>query len=416
MKNRVAVTGLGAISPLGLGIRENWEKIIEAKSAVCSASFEGCDLFSHSICGTVPEFDPGDYIPNRRLLKIMNRESMLASAAAGLAIKDAQLNDFYKSGSIGLYLGSGLTSGELDYLLPLIENSIDSEGNFSFDLLGKKALPNCNPLLSFKILPNMALSYISILYNIKGRNMAFNPWPGNTAQAIGEAMRAIEKGSIDCAVAGGCDSKNHFIGFTTFSNFGLLSSKGTASPFGKDSDGLILSEGASLVVLENYELAERRGARIYAELSGYSTMTDSGGQGYISSCPDILKDVMINTISDAGINSEDIDAVVAGADSISESDRAEAMAIQDLFKSSQPLVTSAKSLTGDMLAASPAFDICISAYSLSNGGMPALINNSVTGYDLNFSSAGDPLRGMESILINSFAPGTAKTSLLLRRS
>lgn len=411
MKNGVAVTGLGVVSPLGIGIKETWGRIINKESAISEASFEGSKLFPHSRCGSVPEFDPGDFIPNKRLLKLMNREAILASTAAKLAIDDAYMDGFYKPESTGLFLGSGLTSGELDYLLPLIENSIDENGNFSYELLGRKALPGCNPLLSFKILPNMALSFISILFNIKGRNMAFNPWPGNTAQAIGMAMRAIENGTIDCALAGGCDSKNHFTGFTAFSNFNLLSDKGICSPFSKESDGLILSEGASVVILENYDLAKKRGAAIYAVLSGYNTLTDSASTGYYSSSSDTLCEVMKNTIASAGLKTGDIDAVVTGAASIRQSDMAEASAISKVFGNHSPLVTGAKPLTGDMLAASPAFDVCVSSYSLTNGGMPALLSDTDPDINLNFSSRGKA----ETILVNSFEPGCAKASLLLRR-
>lgn len=412
MKNRVAVTGLGVVSPLGIGIKETWGKIINNESAVSDGSFEGCQLFPHSRCGSVPEFDAADFIPNRRLLKLMNREAVLASTAARLAIDDAHMDGFYKPEAMGLFLGNGLTSGDLDYLLPLIENSIDEHGNFSYDLLGGKALPGCNPLLSFKILPNMALSFISILFDIKGRNMAYNPWPGNTAQAIGMAMRSIENGSVQCALAGGCDSKNHFTGFAAFSNFNLLSDKGICSPFSTESDGLILSEGASVIILENYEMAKKRGAEIYAVLSGYNTLTDSRGTGYFSSSPHTLVEVMNNTITDAGLKSKDIDTVIAGASSIRPSDMAEASAISKVFGNQLPLITGTKPLTGHMLAAAPAFDVCIASWSFLNGGMPALLNNTDPDIRLNFSSS---TKAAETILVNSSDPGIAKAGLLLRK-
>ncbi|HEX2865573.1 MAG TPA: beta-ketoacyl synthase N-terminal-like domain-containing protein [Ignavibacteriales bacterium] len=412
MKNRVAVTGLGVVSPLGIGIKETWGKITNNESAISDGSFEGCQLFPHSRCGSVPEFDPTDFIANRRILKLMNREAVLASAAARLAIDDARVEGFYKPESLGLFLGNGLTSGDLDYLLPLIENSIDEHGNFSYHLLGSKALPGCSPLLSFKILPNMALSFISILFNIKGRNMAFNPWPGNTAQAIGMAMRSIENGSVDCALAGGCDSKNHFTGFAAFSNYNLLSNKGICSPFSRESDGLILSEGASVVILENYERAKERGAEIYAVLSGYNTLTDSHGKEYFSSSSHTMVEVMNNTITDAALKPKDINAVIAGASSIRTSDMAEASAISNVFGNHLPLITGTKTLTGHMLAASPAFDVCIASYSFLNGGMPALLNNTDPDISLNFSSStGDA----ETILVNSFHPGIAKAGFILRK-
>jgi 3-oxoacyl-[acyl-carrier-protein] synthase II len=180
MKNRVAVTGIGVVSPLGISIQENWEKIKSNTNALSRSDFSGSDLFPHKVCGSVRDFDPEEFVSNRKLLKLMNRESLLAAVAAKLAFDDASPNSFFEPENTGIYLGTGLTSGELDYIVPLIEDSIDEKGKFSYGLLGKKALQNCNPLLSFKILPNMALSYISILFNIRGQNMAFNPWSGNT--------------------------------------------------------------------------------------------------------------------------------------------------------------------------------------------------------------------------------------------
>ena len=315
MKKRIGITGIGVVSPLGLTVQENWKRICRNESAIEDCHFAGYEAFPHCRCGAIKNFDPTQHIANRRLLKLMNRESQLAFVAADQALKDSGIAHNYTPDRIGLYLGTGLTSGDMENLIPIVENAIDEDGQFSYSLLGTKALAKCNPLLSFKILPNMALSYISIEQNIQGPNMVFNPWSGNTAQAIMEAKRAIEYGEIDCALVGGCDSKCNYIGFLTFSQMGLLSHKGVISPFSSESDGLVLGEGSAFLVLESLENASKRSGHIYAELCGGVSGSDPFSEQIYSYNTFILEEVMSQTFSDAEIQKEEIDAVCVSANS-----------------------------------------------------------------------------------------------------
>ena len=168
MKKRVAITGIGAITPLGIGIKENWRKIKTGNHCISEAVFPGCNVFPHTLCGLVSDFDPCDHISQRKMVKLMSREAQMAVSAAGLAIDDAGIKDYYCPHRTGLYLGTGLTSGELEDLIRLIEHSIDENDRFSYQKMGSEALHNCNPLLSFKILTNMPLCYISMLFHVKG--------------------------------------------------------------------------------------------------------------------------------------------------------------------------------------------------------------------------------------------------------
>lgn len=417
MKKRVVITGIGAVTPLGIGIEENWQKIKDGYQGIAALEFPGGHAFPHSFCGSVRNFDPADFISQRKMIKLMNREALMAVSAAGLAIHDAGLEGHYSPYRTGVYLGTGLTSGELADLIRLVENSIDENNRFSYRRLGTKALPNCNPLLSFKILTNMPLCYISILFQVKGPNLVFNPWSSNTAQAIGEGMFAIKQGEIDCAIVGGCDSKSHYTGFLTFTKLGLLSKKGISRPFDKERDGIVLSEGACMLILEDLEKAETRGAKIYAELPGYATVTDPDSKTLFSRNPAVLEKVMKQAISDADLDQDDIDLVCAAANSHPVGDLAEARAIESLFKTKRPRVNAVKALTGDMVAAAAPFQLAVCAMALKEKILPPQVNlEEIEKKVRRQSCKNDPgTKNIEAALSNSFELGNAKVSLVARR-
>ena len=417
MKKRVVITGIGAITPLGIGIEENWQKIKDGYQGIAALEFPGSHAFPHSLCGSARNFDPTDFIPQRKMIKLMNREARMAVSAAGLAIHDAGIEGRYSPYRTGVYLGTGLTSGELADLIRLVENSIDENNRFSYQRLGTQALPKCNPLLSFIILTNMPLCYISILFQVKGPNLVFNPWSSNTAQAIGEGMYAIKQGDIDCAIVGGCDSKSHYTGFLTFSKLGLLSKTGISRPFAKERDGIVLSEGACILILEDLEKAGSRGAKIYAELSGYAAVTDPDSTTLFSKNPAVLEKAMKQAISNAGLDEDDIDLVCAAANSHPGGDLAEARAIDSLFKAKYPPIDAVKALTGDMVAAAAPFQLAVCAMALQEKIFPPLVDleefekNVPRQPRKNVPAAKD----LDAALSNSFELGNVKVSLVARR-
>jgi 3-oxoacyl-[acyl-carrier-protein] synthase II len=417
MKKRVAITGIGALTPLGIGIEENWQKIKNGDHGIAKKEFPGSRLFPHSFCGLVNNFDPVDFIPKRKMIKLMNREAQLAVSAAGLAIADAGIEDYYSPQRTGLYLGTGLTSGELADLIRLVENSIEENNRFSYRQMGAEALPNCNPLLSFKILTNMPLCYISILFRVKGPNLVFNPWSGNTAQAIGEGMFAIQQGEIDCAVVGGCDCKTHYVGFMTFAKLGLLSKRGISRPFDKERDGIILSEGACVLILEDLKKAESRNAKIYAELSGYATVTDPDSGTLFSKNPEILEKTMRQAISNSDLDEENIDLICAAANSHPVGDLVEAGAIEKIFGKKSPPVNSIKAQTGDMIAASAPFQLAVCALSLKEKVLPPRVNlkDNDDNISLQFCKNEAEEREIRAAMSNSFELGNSKVSLIAGR-
>ena len=367
-------------------------------------------------------FVPGSYIENRKLLKFMNREAQFATIAALQAVKDSKINpELIPPDRFGLFMGTGLTSGELHELIPVIENSLVN-GKMDMKAFGEKALFKCSPLLSFKILTNMPVCYISILLNIKGPNMVFNPWSGQVAQSIGEAFREIQAGQLDYALAGGADSKINPISLITLSNLGIVNKHtSTSSPFGINRSGAVVSEGGAFMVLENMQSAIKRKADIYAELIGYGQVTDYESPESYPTSSLILKRCMEEAINDAEISGEEIDYINASANSHPHGDNTEAEAIMGLFSPShgknRPLINSTKAMTGDFIAGASSFEFAISSLVLKSQMTPPTVNLKTIDrrYGLKFTLEVPAREKIDIAMTNSFEIGNTKVSFILRR-
>ena len=416
MANRkVAVTGIGVVSPLGTDLPGIWRRWELGKGAVRSVDFAEREAFAHSRCARTPDENWASLVPNRRLIKFMNREAHMAAAAAAGALADSGGQGAYPPERMGIYMGTGLTSSDIGDLAPVLEASLGDSGEFSCRRLGEEGLAACNPLLSFKLLPNMALCYISMLYNIRGDNLVFNPWPGNAAQAIIAGARAIAWGEADRALVGGCDCKTHFIGFLTFSQMGLLSSAGECLPFDRLRDGFVPGEGAAILVLEEMESARRRGGSIYAEICGFGEGTDILSPSLAPTRADILKNVMAKALRDAAAGPGDVDGIFCSASGHPEGDLSEAEAVASLFDTAPPL-HSLKTLSGDMLAGAPSFALSLASYALRNRLAPPVLRPRDPDPSISIAAfRGGPLTGPpELFLVNALDLGQAKVSLAVR--
>jgi 3-oxoacyl-[acyl-carrier-protein] synthase II len=402
MTHRVAITGVGCVSPLGLTVEENWHRLKQGERGLSHVGFKGFEAFPHSLCGGIHDFQPAASVSNKKLLKLMNRESQFAFIAAQQAIAGSGIAGACAPERIGAFLGTGLTTGDLDSLVPIVEQSIDPEGRFSYALLGTQALAKCNPLLSFKILPNMALSYISIEHTIRGPNMAFNPWPGNTAQAILEAMRTIQSGDVDCAVAGGCDSKCNAISFLTLARLGLLSRSGKSVPLASDADGMIPGEGAACLVLESFEHAARRNAPILAELRGGASSTDCASTDLYPENSACLEETMQDALADACIDRTEIGLISSSLNGHPVGDATEMHAIERVFSGENFTLAALSERTGDMIAAGPAYALAMCAYAFGqNASLPPFLQS-------------PGAHEKPAALINAFALGTTKATIAIR--
>lgn len=365
MKRRVVITGMGIISPLGIGAEANWEALTKGQCGIAEITSFDASMFPLKIAGEVKEFSPQDHIANRKSIKLMSRCSQMAVAAAGMAVTDAGVDlDDVDPFQVGIYMGLGMASGDLDEILPMLRSSLDDEGNFSLNEFGSRGLSSLNPVLSFKVLSNFPLCHTAIAFNIQGLNLTFNSFAPGAAQAVGEAFRAVQHGQAEIAFAGGTDSQISAPGFIALSQMGLLA-KG-------DGKGLIPGEGASFVILEEMEQAVRRKAHIHAELIGYGQATrPTTGYGYTADTTGCAL-AMRKALLDGGIKPADVGYINTSADSHPVGDLAEAEAIDEVFSehTQNMVIGSTKPMAGNLLAAAEPFETSVCAGVLEKGVVP----------------------------------------------
>lgn len=273
MRDGVVITGIGMVTPLGENPQEVLRKIEAGESASASPTDFDAVPFACPVCAQVRDFQPQRHLRETKMLRLMNRDAQLAVAAARLALQDArlQVGAAYLPDEIALYGATGLAGLPLKEVMPLMEASVDAAGEFDLGRFARAGLRAVSPLLSFKILSNMPVCFVSICENIQGPNAVFTPWEGQGAQAIEAGVRAIESGDARCALVGGCDVKTHELAFASLQQLGLFAS------WPQEEVGMVPGEGAVFLVLERREAASVRGARVYARLAGMSLCSGSEG-------------------------------------------------------------------------------------------------------------------------------------------
>lgn len=421
MKRRVVITGLGAITAVGRGAGVLWESTIAQRSAIDRiASFSVGD-FPVRIAGEIRDFDPEAYIP-RKTLKVMARDIQLAVAASRLAIEDAQLDlERVDPERIGINMGSGLLSYELEELAPPIAASLDGDGSFTLDRFGSEGLGLLFPLWLLKYLPNMSACHCSILLNLQGPSNTITTACASSTQAIGEAFRIIERGSADLMLAGGAEAKVNPIGLTRYQLLGILTKrhhqpKMAYRPFDLDRDGMVVGEGAGIVLLEELGHARRRRAKIYAELIGYGSAPSLGQtpsqpqdeQGFVLAMERALKD--------AQRSGEAMGYVHAHGLGTSQGDALEAKAIHQVCGTTAIPVVATKPIIGYAGFAAGVLDVIIATLSLAHQRLVATMNCDQPDSSL-------PIRvnrvtrttAMRSVLVNSFGLGGVNACLVLQR-
>jgi 3-oxoacyl-[acyl-carrier-protein] synthase II len=267
--HKVIITGIGMVTPLGATASESAQAWRKGRCAIRQPLQEltGTPLEDKGVA-ILPDIDIADRLGGRKMLKYMSDAAVLGCLAAREALQDSDAKARFLPERIGIYAGTGLAAANLSEVRTMVEESIDENGQFSCRLLGARGLAATNPLLSFRILANMPPCLISIMEGIKGPNLIFTPWEGQTASALLEAWRAVSVGAVDCALAGAADSAANPATFVYLRQAGLL-----------DEDEYPAS-GASYIVLERLETAERDGRRVYVQVEdmqiipSYERVTD----------------------------------------------------------------------------------------------------------------------------------------------
>ncbi len=361
------------VTPLGKSPDAVLRRIeAEDTGAIQSSGFDP-NAFSCPVCCRVADFEPQPYASEAKMVRLMNRDAQFAVAAARLALEDAgvKVGKSHPAEEVGLFCATGLAGLPLSDITPLIEASADPEGGFDTGRFGHAGLKAVSPVLSFKILSNMPLCFVSINENIQGPNGVYTPWEGQGAQAVEAGMRALAAGDARCVLVGGCDVKTHELAFASLEQQGLFRSwgengRGRPRPGGTPSTarGIIPGEGAVFLVLESAQDAIARGAHIYAKIAGWSLRTIAGGSDKSLVRVEALRALRLST---------HLGAIVGAANGEQSRDREEKL-ILEAARHSAGVEIFPKKYVGDLFAAAAVLQLGLGALLAEQCGRSVLAN------------------------------------------
>ena len=414
-KRRVVITGMGAVTPCGIGVDKFWESMLNGKSGV--SLIEAIDTEKHTVKIAAEikdkDFNPEDYIEPKDA-KRMDRFTQFAMAAADEAIADAKLDeagiDPYRIGVLVSSAAGGFKTFEKNHMA-MIEKGPTKGSPFTVPML----------------IVDMASGRVSMKHGYKGVNKAVVSACATGSHSIGDAFRTIQYGDADVMVAGGCEATITTLGIGAFTAARTLSKRNdepekASRPYDKDRDGFVMGEGAGVLVLEEYELAKKRGAHIYAEIVGYGQSADA----YDMVAPDPEGNGAIKSmelaLADAGLKPEDIDYINPHGTSTGLGDVAESQAIAKIFgdkeKNPNLVVSSTKSMHGHMLGATGAVEGIVCVKAIEEGKVPPTINldnQDEHVANLNYVPHKAIKADVDCALSNSFGFGGHNASLVFKK-
>ncbi len=410
-RRRVVVTGLGLVSPVGIGVEPSWQSLVAGRSGIGPITLFDASTYPTRIAGEVKNFEPGDFMDKKEARR-NDRFIQFGLAAAEMAVKDSGL-DLAKEDleQIGCIVGAGMGG------LGTIEENRT--------LLTERGLKRISPFFIPSLIINLAPGQISIRYGFKGPNFSTVSACATGNHSIGDALLYIERGLAEVMVAGGCEATITPLGIGGFCAARAMSERNHAPekasrPFDKGRDGFVAGEGAGILILEEYQRARKRGARIYAELAGYGASADAyhvtspapegeGGQR-----------AMKMALKFAGVNPDQVGYVNTHGTSTPQGDVAECQAINKVFgdHARKGLVVSAtKSMTGHLLGAAGGAEAVIAVLALSRGVVPPTINVEEQDPECQLDVVPNTAREkkLEVVISNSFGFGGTNSVLLFRK-
>jgi len=408
---RVVVTGMGAVTPFGVGVPALWEGLTSGRSAVGPITRFDAAQHTSRVAAEVRDFDPLTVLDKKDALR-MDLFVQYAMVAAQEAVDDAGLVPPNALGTrTGVIVGTGMGG-----VPKLIE---------TYEILQARGPRHFVPYMLPALIPNMAAGWISIRFGARGPNSAISTACAAGAHAIGEAFRVIQRGEADVMLAGGSESLITPVVFFCFDSLRALSTRNDAPerasrPFDKNRDGFVLGEGAAILVLEEVEHARARGAPIYAEISGYAMTADAyhptapaeGGEG-AARC-------MSLALNDARLHAEDVDYVSAHGTSTSFNDKHETVAIKQVFgaHAARLAVSSIKSMIGHLLGASGAVAVIATILALREGIVPPTINYETPDPECDLDYVPNVARRacVKTAMVNAFAFGGTNAVLVLQKT
>jgi len=409
-KRRVVVTGLGIVSPLGIGQEENWDAVSNGRSGIGPITrFDPKDV-NAKIAGEVKNFNPEDYIDKKEIKK-MDTFLHYSLAAGKMAVEDSGLVINEENAErVGVLVGSGL--GGLE--------TIEKYHTLMLEKGPKKISPFFIPML----IVNLAPGHLSMHFGCKGPNLSIVTACATGNHSIGEAFKIIQRGDADAMIAGGVESTITPLAVGGFCAMKALSTRNdeperASRPFEKDRTGFVMAEGAGMIILEELESAKKRGASIHGEITGFGCNSDAhhitapspGGEG-AARCMNLA-------LNDAGLNPEDIDYINAHGTSTYMNDLYETQGMKSVFKESAKKlwVSSTKSMTGHLLGAAGGVEAVFSLLTIKNGVVPPTINYETPDpeCDLDYVPNTAREKQVDKVMSNSFGFGGTNATLIFQK-
>lgn len=409
-RKRVVVTGVGLITPLGIGVKASWENLIQGKSGIRKITHFDASAFQTQIAGEVDGFNPEDYIEPKEIKK-MDRFIHFAVAITTMAMEDSRVKITDNNAErVGVIVGSGIGG------LYAIEHY--------HSVLLEKGPRRISPFFIPMLIINLASGQISIKFGAKGPNSAVATACATGSHAIGDAYRIIQRGDADVMIAGGTEAVITPLGVAGFSAMKALSTRNdepekASRPFDRDRDGFVMGEGAGIMILESLEHALNRGAKIYGEIVGYGMTADAyhitspapEGEG-AARC-------MAMALKDGGVAPSEVDYINAHGTSTRYGDELESNAIKTVFgeHAYKMAVSSTKSMTGHLLGAAGGVEAVISVLSIYNDIVPPTINLDTPDAECDLDYIPHKSRKMtvNYALSNSFGFGGTNACLLFKK-
>jgi len=410
LKRRVVVTGVGLVTPLGVGIENVWKRILNGESGIGPTTRFDVTRHDTKFAGEVKDFRAGDFISPKEIKRI-DLFIQYALAASKIAIEDSGLDMGREEAErVGVVVGTGLGG------LPTLEKY--------HSILLERGPGRISPFFIPMLIANEAPGHIAIQFGIKGPNLCIVTACATGAHSIGESFRIIQYGDADVMVAGGTEANLTPLTVGGFNAMKALSTRNDAPekasrPFEKDRDGFVVSEGCGIIIMEELEHAKKRGAKIYAEIAGYGYNGDA--YHITAPCPDgdgFVRCIKV-ALKDANIRPEEVDYINAHGTSTELNDYIETLAIKEVFKDGayKIPVSSTKSMTGHLLGAAGAIEAIFSVLSIRDQICPPTINYETPDpqCDLDYVPNVSRKHKIDVVLSNSFGFGGTNSTLVFRR-
>lgn len=406
-KHRVVVTGLGMITPLGIGAPALWEGVTSKQIATRRLSRFDASQYPSQIAAEITDFEPRDFLSSKRI-RWTDRYSQFSIAASRLALDDARFSVNGNGREIGVYVGSAL--GGLAYA--------DEQS----DLFRAKGLAAVHPLLAISVFGSASTCNIAIEFGLTGPTLSNGNSCASGAVAIGEAFRAIARGEIRAALAGGSEAPLAPLIFGAFTVIGAMSTRNgdpqsASRPFDRGRDGFVMAEGAGVLLLERYDDAIARDAAIYGEIAGYGITNDAHHMAAPRPDGEETARALANAMREADVSSDQIEAINAHGSSTRIGDVAESLAYGQIFgeKLGRIPVSATKGQHGHALGATGAWEIGLALLGMRNGKLPGAVNLNERDEKCNIACNRDDLAlRPRVVLCNSSGFGGINAAVVLK--